>query len=580
MAETAPGSAGRSSRLVRLVLALLLLLGAGLRLRQYLFQRSLWLDECMLALNVCTRSFGALAEPLDYRQTAPLLFLWIQRLVVQVGGVDELTLRAFPIAAGLATLALVYPLARRVAGPAGALAAVAFAALSPSLIRYANESKPYAADPLATLGLLWAAVRLLESPTSRRHGWALLGCGCVAVLVSYPALFVAGGVVAALALDRGVRTAQPGLIAACAALWAGIDAGLYLVLYSTSAGSAEQQQGYAAAFLTAGPGFLARAQLAVRGALLPTFFGNGSTIPGLSRAWVVAVAAVAALGLWRVASRRGVFGLLLAAPFVLAVVASMLARYPLGVPRLMVFSSPLLAILAGSAVGSIVERRRDRMGWAAFGVLLAASLAPSARDCLAEARRPFRGEDARELVAEYKKARRGEQEPVYVAARGLPSWVFYSTNWENVVPDRLRFYAWAGSAGPSFENAPTRGRPVRDEGFDLVYEYRGRREILGLATGRQWRWPDYTKDGPDDGWAQNEARRIRREAVRNTSNPCAWLYFTRLSERSNRPLTWALRDELGAVRDFWFQTAGGVIYRYCFSVPGGPVFREDNSPRG
>ena len=119
---------------------------------------------------------------------------------------------------------------------------------------------------------------------------------------------------------------------------------------------------------------------------------------------------------------------------------------------------------------------------------------------------------------------------------------------------------------------------MADEGDDVFYEFRGHREILGLATGRQWRWPDYTQAEPDQGWARNEARRIHAAAIQNPDNRCAWVYFTRLSERSNRPLTWELRDSFGGVREVWYQTAGGVIYRYCFPAPGGPMPTEDNDP--
>ena len=94
-----------------------------------------------------------------------------------------------------------------------------------------------------------------------------------------------------------------------------------------------------------------------------------------------------------------------------------------------------------------------------------------------------------------------------------------------------------------WETAHAELRFVYDEGNDLVFRYHDRREILGLFSGRQWRWPTY-QGTADPGWAANEAARIAREA-----NPCAWLYFTHTSENTYRPITWDMRDTHGGRRD-------------------------------
>ena len=44
--------------------ALLILMGAVLRLRQYLTMRSFWVDEAMLALNIVQRNFAGMLVPL------------------------------------------------------------------------------------------------------------------------------------------------------------------------------------------------------------------------------------------------------------------------------------------------------------------------------------------------------------------------------------------------------------------------------------------------------------------------------------------------------------------------------------
>jgi hypothetical protein len=70
----------------------LALLGAATRLRLYFVNRSLWLDEVFIALNLSRRSFAELAKPL-YNQGAPLGFLWIEKAVTGLLGNAEWVLR-------------------------------------------------------------------------------------------------------------------------------------------------------------------------------------------------------------------------------------------------------------------------------------------------------------------------------------------------------------------------------------------------------------------------------------------------------------------------------------------------------
>src|ERR687888_419926 len=58
--------------------------GTLLRLTQYLFNRSLWLDEALLTLNVLRRPWTGLIKPLDYNQGAPVGFLFLEKLSTQV----------------------------------------------------------------------------------------------------------------------------------------------------------------------------------------------------------------------------------------------------------------------------------------------------------------------------------------------------------------------------------------------------------------------------------------------------------------------------------------------------------------
>jgi hypothetical protein len=537
----------------------LLLAGTSFRLVQFFAVRSLWLDESMLALNIASRSLGELLRPLDYNQVAPPLFLWLGRVAIRVAGTNEMALRAWPMLAALALPPLLALVAYRWLGPAASLVTIALASFSPTLVFYANEAKPYGSDAFVTVVLLAATLAVRDRPTATGRWIFLLSLGVLALLLSIPAAFVLPAALAALAWEPAGRREKLRWLGACAAAWAATLVALYLGIYRAAARNPYQQQGYDQAFLSPGAGFPERALLALRGTVWPTFAGLGSHIPRLPVWALWATAAVLVTGLVVIVRRAGsAAGLLVALPLVLVTIASALRRYPLGVPRMMVFAAPLLILMAAGALSWLASRLRPQ----ARPVFLVAAgllcLFPLATARIAEAKDPPAGEDARTLVAAFRE-RPASGEAVYVAARGIPSWVFYTTNWEKPDRDRLDFYARAASQGPAFENAPSRGRKVVDEGSDLVYQVRGRQELLGIASGRQWRWPSYVTPAVDEGWAANEARRIARSA-----DPCTWMYFTHLSERANKPITWHLRDDYRGRVQTLVTASGGALYRYCF----------------
>ena len=155
----APDSPGRQRARVWLWLLLsCLLLGAGLRLRQYLLRASYWNDEAFVVLNVMDHPAKRLLGPLDYKQAAPPVFLWIERAAGLSLGWGELSLRLFPLLAGLASLGLFAVLALRVFSLPVAAFALGFYALNDKLIDYCAEVKQYSSDALIAVALLWIAV--------------------------------------------------------------------------------------------------------------------------------------------------------------------------------------------------------------------------------------------------------------------------------------------------------------------------------------------------------------------------------------------------------------------------------------
>lgn len=170
-----------------------LILGIVLRLRQYLFNRSLWLDESMLSLNIVRRSMTELFKPLDYAQTAPVGFLWLEKLAVNYFGASEFALRLVPLVFGIVSVALFAVVARKFLSPAVVPAAVGLFAVSEPLIYYSSEVKQYSADVAIALILCLAAIPFFEA-TSRIAGVLLISVvGGIALWFSNPAAFILAG---------------------------------------------------------------------------------------------------------------------------------------------------------------------------------------------------------------------------------------------------------------------------------------------------------------------------------------------------------------------------------------------------
>jgi hypothetical protein len=107
---------------------LIILGGIGQRVLRFWANRSLWLDEAMLALNITERSMGQLLEPLKHEQGAPVGFLWAVKAATLAIGPNEWGLRLVPLVSGIVALVAVYFVLRRAVRADGRVRAAAITA--------------------------------------------------------------------------------------------------------------------------------------------------------------------------------------------------------------------------------------------------------------------------------------------------------------------------------------------------------------------------------------------------------------------------------------------------------------------
>ncbi len=173
----------------KIFIIILFLLGIFFRLYQFFLNRSLWLDEAMLTLNIINRNYLELLKPLKYNQGAPLLFLFIQKSLVYILGDSEYVLRLFPLIASILVLILTYYVARKYFGNQIALICLLLCVFSEKLIYYSSEVKQYSSDVSSVLIVLFFAYDCLVDKPDKRS-FQLLGLfGTIAIWLSHPSIF-------------------------------------------------------------------------------------------------------------------------------------------------------------------------------------------------------------------------------------------------------------------------------------------------------------------------------------------------------------------------------------------------------
>lgn len=173
---------------------IIILFGVVLRTVQYLSNRSLWLDESLLALNIVDKSFLELLGPLSYGQGAPVGFLILEKLAVQTFGNSEYSLRLVPFMSGIISLFLFYGVTKLCIKPKAVPIALGLFAISESLIYYSTEVKQYSSDVAIALLLVYI---FMKSKRFSTQGVILFGVlGAISIWFSHISVFilVGGGV--------------------------------------------------------------------------------------------------------------------------------------------------------------------------------------------------------------------------------------------------------------------------------------------------------------------------------------------------------------------------------------------------
>ena len=159
-----------------LLLYLIIATGIFLAIYQFIFNRSLWLDEAMLAHNIISKDFLELLKPLDRMQAAPIGFLFVEKLSVLTFGKNEIALRLFPLISFLFTIPFFYLLSKKLtSNNIIALISTSFFTISLAILRYSSEVKQYPIDILFSMMILYFTLTLQFNKNKSLLIYAILG---------------------------------------------------------------------------------------------------------------------------------------------------------------------------------------------------------------------------------------------------------------------------------------------------------------------------------------------------------------------------------------------------------------------
>ena len=400
----------------------LAIIGFGIFVRfvQYLYNRSLWADEAVLALNIINRSYLELLQPLDNDQGAPLGFLMVEKLVVQLFGDNEYALRLFPLLSSIIALLLLYELAKRCIQPTAVPIALALFASLRYLVYYASEVKQYSIDVAITLTGFLIAIHIQNNKLNLKKIIILSSLGSIAIWFSHPAIFVLSGIGLSLLLinfDSNKKMKNISILTIFST-WILSFVGFYLVSLRHLSSSKSLLTSWKDRGTFPSSSFDIIWMLDSLG----RFFSKplGFTI------WVDGIAIIAFVaGCISLFSTKKATLLILVSPVFTTFFASYLHKYPFE-GRLVLFLTPLFILIIAEGLDYVLARiRYNKFHKIVGGILLVLLLAPSLINASNLIVKPTVKEEIKPVIS-YIRTHQKPEDILYIFQRGEHQFKYYA----------------------------------------------------------------------------------------------------------------------------------------------------------
>jgi hypothetical protein len=331
------------------------------------------------------RSYSGLVGTLDFNQGAPVVFLFLEKGMIDVFGDSEYVLRFIPFVVSIAALVLFLAVARALLSrTATVLALFLFATIEP-LVYYASEAKQYGVDVAIGLLLLLLATRLFPKVPRGRALLPIAVVGFIAPWLSHASVFFLAGigvvaiVIALRARDLG-SLAQQGIVYALWLLSFGVE-------YVLSIRHLHQLE------VLVTSGHATPSSNVVKG--LYVIFSDPGQLPRTIVGTTAVLAAAGAVALWR---RRPDLLFVIATTSTIAVLAGLQHRYPVG-QRFILFLLPLAILLVAAGTVEIVSSLRRPLSIVVAAAIACLIFIPPAATATKHLVRPPDVEPAQSLIS-------------------------------------------------------------------------------------------------------------------------------------------------------------------------------------
>ncbi|MGB3637411.1 MAG: hypothetical protein WBA39_07530, partial [Rivularia sp. (in: cyanobacteria)] len=387
------------------------------RLVQYLYNRSLWADEAVLALNIVNRSYLELLQPLDYDQGAPFGFLIVEKLAVQLFGNNEYALRLFPLLSGIISLLLFHQLAKVFLRGYAVPIALAFFASLYYLVYYATELKQYSSDVAVTLFSCLLVTEIFRKRLSISRVILFSVLGALTIWFSHPAIFVLAGFGASYLLINVLKKKKFNLFKVLLIYSTWLIS--FALFYFVSVQSLNKNQDLMTSWQDAFP------SSAFDIIWLFDAFGKFFYLPLDFRGIMDGVAIFAfVIGCISLFYRRKEKLLIILSPLIVTFFAAYLQKYPFR-GRLVLFLIPFFVLLIAEGVHSLIIKTRSKPT-VIVGIILLVSLLfqpiTKAGNLLIN---PNWNEEIK-LVLNYVKSNEQPSDILYVFQRGHYQFLYYA----------------------------------------------------------------------------------------------------------------------------------------------------------
>jgi hypothetical protein len=158
--------------------SLVVILGIMTVIIQYWLNRSLWVDESMIALNIINKNAFELLNPLDYNQVAPVLFLELEKFFSVIIPNTEYGLRLFPFISYLLSIFLyskILILLFKNNGQKYIFFGLTFFLFNTMIIYYSSEVKQYMIDVFCVLSLYYFYLKNYQNSNNRNYLLIIIG---------------------------------------------------------------------------------------------------------------------------------------------------------------------------------------------------------------------------------------------------------------------------------------------------------------------------------------------------------------------------------------------------------------------